>query len=117
MPDRSAASPSEHFVLTNPSQEYEDSTEVLGAFGSLAAAQAADRLLRRRDPARLAGRYSEVTRWRLTAAERTWRYYPTTGFGFGQLPGWKEMPLTAPLQATTQDVVRPYLERDEAAGD
>lgn len=71
------------FLAVDPAQDYEESLEILGAYGSLAAAQTATRMHRTRPGNRYAWwpeRATEVQEWVGDEHRTTWTYRPTTGW-------------------------------------
>lgn len=73
------------FLAVDPDQEWEESLTILGAYGSLTAAQYGVKQHRARPHPVYAGqphRLSQVQEWVGDEHRATWTYHPTTG--------WKE---------------------------
>lgn len=70
------------FIVVDPVQDYEESLQILGVFGSLKAAQVSTpRLMKvawRYEPYRTA----EVQEWRGDTLVNTWTYHPERGWKF-----------------------------------
>ncbi|KXK63374.1 hypothetical protein AWW66_03410 [Micromonospora rosaria] len=74
------------YIAVDPVQDWEESLEILGVYGSLAAAQTAVRLLRARPGNRYEWspkRTTEVQEWAGDEHRATWTYHPVTGWREG----------------------------------
>ncbi|TDC30087.1 hypothetical protein E1211_24900 [Micromonospora sp. 15K316] len=71
------------FIAVDPPQDYEESLDILGVYGSLAAAQTAVRLHRARPGNQIRwayGRRSEVQEWVGDEHRTTWAFHPDRGW-------------------------------------
>lgn len=70
------------FLVVDPVQDYEESLQILGVFGSLKTAQYATPRLMRTAWRWDSYRYAEVQEWRGDTLVHTWTYYPVGGWRF-----------------------------------
>lgn len=70
------------FIAVDPVQNYEETLQILGVFGSLKTAQYATPRLMKATWQWEPYRYAEVQEWRGDTLLNTWTYHPKRGWQF-----------------------------------